>query len=650
MFGFVSPKSNKKTFFRFLYSQEGRALNFDNYRNLQNKAEGLNSNKASDDNGFDSTKSNPIIPNGLISKINNINNRTTANRMYAGYNYKTWRTTENIDYQEVIKFINDVIRGKETKNEMFYSLHNIFVNKLNASFSAFGLYNEQSKCINFKIIDKIGSTYTSRILINGSDSPVEKAFVSRTTQFAQTNSFLNVHYLNDSAVAIIPLIAINDCIGVMIVGDNNYETSAELYKLMSSYLSLFIQTTDLSAKVLLNTDTDSLTGLNNHRKLQEILTSEIDKAKRNAIQTSVVIFDINNISQINKDFGAAKGDEIIKLVADKIKQGIRSNDSAARYGGDEIAIVLPETTSSEAKYLAEYLTYSLSCCLVDDVGPIKVSVGISTYPNSTQDLEKLLILAEQAMYISKSKGYKNGMSTIVCADEFDFWDDTALSSFASVIAKRHSSIGISFDEELVNKFHSEEIINQGHLIEVVTSLASAIDAKDEYTKGHSSSVSRYSEALARALNLPEKDVERIKLGALLHDIGKIGIPENVLRKPSKLTDEEWEIMKQHPTIGAEKVLMPNESLHDLIPIVKYHHEHWDGSGYPEKLKGEEIPLAARIVSVADAYHALISDRPYRKGMSNEKACEILKVGAGIQWDKDLVREFVNISESLYTMI
>ncbi len=626
-------------------------MNFNRFNNFKKLSESSSSQNSDDDKqSIGSKHSSPIIPSGLISKINSINNRATSNRMYAGYNNKVWRNTESIDYHELIRVLNEVTEGKETQSELFYSLHNIFTNKLNASFSALGLYNEQSKCINFKIVDKIGSTFSSRILINGSDTPVEKAFLSKTIQYSQNSNFLNVHYLNDSPVVIIPLCAQKDCIGVMIIGDSNYESSSEVYQLMSRYLALFIQNKDLSAKVLMNTDTDALTGLNNHRKFQEILAGEIDKAKRTNTQTSIVIFDINNISQINKDFGAAKGDEIIKLVADKIKQGIRNNDSAARYGGDEIAIILPETNSSEAKYLAEYLTYSLSCCLVDDVGPVKASVGITTYPNSTQDLEKLLILAEQAMYISKSKGYKNGMSTIVCSEDFDFWDDTALSSFASVIAKRHASIGINFDEELVNKFHSEEIINQGHLIEVVTSLASAIDAKDEYTKGHSTSVSRYSEALARALNLPEKDVERIKLGALLHDIGKIGIPESVLRKPSKLTDDEWEIMKQHPTIGAEKVLLPNESLHDLIPIVKYHHEHWDGSGYPEKLKGEDIPLAARIVAVADAYHALISDRPYRKGMSNEKACEILKIGAGIQWDKNLVREFINISESLYTKI
>ncbi len=117
-----------------------------------------------------------------------------------------------------------------------------------------------------------------------------------------------------------------------------------------------------------------------------------------------------------------------------------------------------------------------------------------------------------------------------------------------------------------------------------------------------------------------------------------------------LTDDEWEIMKQHPVIGAEKVLAPNESLRDLIPMVKFHHEHYDGTGYPFGLKGDEIPLSARIVSIADAYHALVSDRPYRKGLGVEKACEILKLGAGVQWDKELVRQFIVIAPSLSTEV
>ena len=182
--------------------------------------------------------------------------------------------------------------------------------------------------------------------------------------------------------------------------------------------------------------------------------------------------------------------------------------------------------------------------------------------------------------------------------------------------------------------------------EIATSLAGAIDAKDPYTKGHSTSVSKFSEALARAINLPEGEVERIKLGALLHDVGKIGIPESVLKKEGPLSDDEWCIMKQHPVIGAEKVLMPNPSLRDLIPIVKYHHERIDGKGYPEGLKNGDIPLAAKIVAIADTYHALISDRPYRRGMNIEKAISILEEGAGTQWDGDLVRTFIQIAPSL----
>ncbi len=221
---------------------------------------------------------------------------------------------------------------------------------------------------------------------------------------------------------------------------------------------------------------------------------------------------------------------------------------------------------------------------------------------------------------------------------------------ASLAKIKKDSFEKSKKEELINQFHSEKIVSSEHLLDVVSSLAATIDAKDTYTKGHSAAVSRYAEALARAIDLPADEVERIKLGALLHDIGKIGIPEHILRKSDMLSDDEWAIMKQHPAIGADKVLKPNKSLHDLIPIVKYHHEHVDGSGYPYGLKGDDIPLSARIVAIADAYHALISDRPYRKGLSVQKACEILKMGAGVQWDKELVRKFIIIAPSLATNI
>jgi len=442
------------------------------------------------------------------------------------------------------------------------------------------------------------------------------------------------------------MISVNRCVGVMLIADRYVDESEKLYNYIANHIALTVDNLNLIEKTQEHFNTDTLTQLYNHRGFQECLSKELANAENNNSKLSVVMLDVNNISKINRELGHGKGDEVIKLVAEKVKHNLRKLDIAGRYGGDEIAMILPNTDISEAKYIAEYITYSLSCCFIDDVGPVKVAVGIASYPDCSKEQEKLLILAEQAMYISQAKGYKDGMSAIISSADFNFWDDMALKSYAEIITKRHAQIGVNFEEELLHKFNSEQINSKNHLEEIAKSLAGAIDAKDPYTKGHSTSVSRYSEALARACNLPETEVERISLGALLHDVGKIGIPENVLKKPDKLSDDEWNIMKQHPVIGAEKVLQPNESLRDLIPIVKYHHEHVDGSGYPEHLKGEQIPISAKIVAVADAFHALVSDRPYRKGLGLETACDILLQGAGKQWDSDLVTKFIQIAPSL----
>ena len=500
--------------------------------------------------------------NSLESIVETINSFNTTKTKVKSYNseYKalTNPIQSNINYFEIMRNISDAFQNNTSIAGLFTQLNSIFVNKLKWNFVGFGLLHEKSKCINLKLYNNTGNTYSSKIFLSDENNPIINSFCHKTIVDIDNINYLNNPYLAKSSSVIFPMMSVHKCIGVMLVGQNIANINTNLVSFISNYMGMFV----------------------------------------------------HNIQLL---------------------------EQTSKYAN---------TDTRDAKYLAEYITYCLSCCFVDDVGPVKVSVGISTYPDCSSDQEKLLILAEQAMFISQAKGYKEGMSAIVSSSDFNFWDDVALNSFAEVLAKRHSQIGINFEEELVHKFNNEEIINHNHLMEMVTSLAGAIDAKDPYTKGHSTSVSRYSEALARAINLPESEVERIKIGAMLHDVGKIGIPESVLKKPGKLTDEEWEIMKQHPVIGAEKVLEPNEALRDLIPIVKYHHERLDGKGYPEHLKGNEIPLAARIVSVADAYHALVSDRPYRKGMPIEKACAILKEGAGTQWDADLVRQFISIAPSL----
>ena len=609
------------------------------------------------DNSFSSSSpitTNPIDKSGLIAKINVLGSgMNSVKTPYGGIGlpHHSEKLFGVIDYLAFIKQVNEIVKNYTDIKDSLNALHSLFVNMLNCTYTAFGFIDNQAGTINIKLLDKNSSVYSFKVFKNDKDNEIIKALDNNEISILNDSDFLKVPSLMNLPCAIIPVTAQGKTICVILVSDTNVQNHINLYQLSAANIGLLYQNKILSEKVAQNSFLDNLTNLYSHRRFHELLTGELEYAHASKTKVSVLIFDINNMGQINRDFGHSKGDEVIKTVAGKINENIKKQDIAARYGGDKIAVILRDMNAEEAKYMAEYLTYSLSCCLIDDIGPLnKVSVGISTYPDDSTDKEKLLILAEQAVLVSKTKGYANGRSIIVSTQDFDFWDDTALNSFAAVMAKRHSQIGINFEEALVEQFQNENILSQNHLIEVVTSLASAIDAKDEYTKDHSSSVSRYSVALARAINLPEKEVERIKLGALLHDIGKIGIPEDVLTKPSKLTDNEFKIIQQHPTIGVQKILDPNPLLHDLIPIVKYHHEQWNGNGYPCGLRGEEIPLAARIVAIADTYHALISDRPYRKGMSFEKACAILEDGAGIQWDKELVRQFIALAPSLATKI
>lgn len=590
--------------------------------------------------------SSPISTTRLVARVNSL---VTPVVSPVQHNEVPQKRKREIDYKTMVDKLADVSMSEDI-NSYYLSVHKILTQFLDCSFTAIGLFNETSNCINLKLIDKMDNVYSSKIFSADSSSPISQCFYTRKLIVKESSDFLNMAYFNNYKVSILPIISVNRCIGVMLIADIHVKPTEKLYNFIANHIGLVIDNFELLEKANEHVNTDALTQLYNHRGFQEHLTKEIKNAEMNKTKFSVVMLDINNLAKINKELGHVKGDEVIKLVANKVKNNLRKNDIAGRYGGDEIAIILPNTDDTSAKYLAEYLTYSLSCCFVDDVGPVKVAVGIATYPDCATDKEKMLILAEQAMYISQARGYKDGISAIISSNDINFWDDSALKSYAEIISKRYEQIGVSFEDELLHQFSSEQTSPHHNISEIATSLAGAIDAKDPYTKGHSTSVSRYSEALARAINLPENEVQRISLGALLHDVGKIGIPENVLKKPDRLSDDEWNIMKQHPVIGVERVLQPNEALRDLIPIVKYHHEHIDGSGYPERLKGDEIPLAAKIVAVADAFHALVSDRPYRKGLGLDVACDILTQGAGTQWDATLVRKFIQIAPSLITKI
>ena len=559
-------------------------------------------NKIKDNNSLKDIKTdqNNKISNPIdTSRIMPLNTRTSSNRLYGGW-AKNLTKMSDVNYHEMINAINESILNQTDTIQLFYSIHKQVCLKLNLDFLAVGIFNGNSNYINIKLIEKTGLSYSSKVMLSDDDNIIVRAFKTKEAIFTTDSNYLKMNYFAETPTTVIPLVVFGECLGVIVFSDNNNQLF-EFYKLIANYYAIFYKNRQLADLVDRNTDTDSLTGLSNHKKLQEDLAREITRTINSASTLAFCIIDIANIAEINNELGHAKGDEVIKEVASKIKKNVRNTDILGRYGGDEIAIIMPDTSENEAKYVCEFLLYNLACTMFDDLGQLKFSCGISMCPNSTNKQEKLTILAEQALFIAKSKRNKSGQSEIVSTLDYNFWDDEALKCFAQVLTKKHAAIGVDIEEELINQFHDENIVSNEHLLDVVSSLANTIDAKDTYTKGHSAAVSRYSEALARAINLPANEVERIKLGALLHDIGKIGIPEHVLRKPTMLSDDEWAIMKQHPAIGADKVLEPNKSLHDLIPMVKFHHEHVDGTGYPFGLKGDEIPLSILIALVfADA--------------------------------------------------
>ncbi len=192
-----------------------------------------------------------------------------------------------------------------------------------------------------------------------------------------------------------------------------------------------------------------------------------------------------------------------------------------------------------------------------------------------------------------------------------------------------------------NLMHAE---NKKKSFGIIKSLAEAIEEKDFYTRGHSERVMKYAIKIAEKMNLPANEIEKIQYAGILHDVGKIGIPENILRKKGMLTDEEYQKIKEHPAKGA-KILMHMHSLKDIVSIVKYHHERPDGKGYPEGLKGEEIPIGARILSVADTFDAMTSNRPYRKGLSIEVVKEELLKYSGAQFDANVSEVVIDMLDS-----
>ena len=353
-------------------------------------------------------------------------------------------------------------------------------------------------------------------------------------------------------------------------------------------------------------DRDPMTGLLNHRAIHQRLHIEVEKAASEQTPLCIIMMDLNNFKLFNDTYGHPVGDQILKKVAASLSEACAVRGILGRYGGDEFLLVAPNTTVQQGVELTDMLRERMLSEGFQRSGeertvPVSLSYGVAGFPEDSKTRHELVAIADTNLYAAK-----------------------------------HTDSGIMATSD---KLRSLRALSRESSFEVLDAMVTAVDNKDRYTRHHSEDVTEYALWISEELGLSEETMRVIRIGGLLHDVGKIGIPDEILRKPGRLTPEEYQVLKRHPRIGALMVgAVPG--MESILDAVNSHHERWDGQGYPDALAGDAIPLLGRIMAVADAFSAMTTDRPYRKGLDWDIALEEIRGNIGTQFDPAMADAFL----------
>ena len=419
----------------------------------------------------------------------------------------------------------------------------------------------------------------------------------------------------------LPLVLKDRVIGGLVLGSEEkhaYEMRhISALEQITSQIGMAIENSKLFTEAERLARVDELTGLLNRRSLDEVLGMEIERHMRYDGFFSLIILDLDSFKHYNDTFGHLAGDVLLQQVGLLIRNSVRRSDQAFRYGGDEFAILLPHTDETAALEVVERVRNRIASEAAPDGANLTSSLGLACWPLHGIYDTQILHAADQALY--QAKGHGGDQCRSAAEDE------------------------VSRDRAIAETIESLSGLNGDQALKVLFALAVTTDSRNPFETGHSRRVTEHAIEIADLLELKRDVRERISTCARLHDIGKCNVDARMLRKPGRLTTAEWDAMKQHPGLGAT-IMSRVDSLRAYLPGIRHHHERYDGTGYPDGIAGEAIPLEARIIALADAYSAMTSERSYSHALTVSDALAEISKGAGSQFDPELARVFVKLIE------